>query len=515
MTVYTRSRERPIVFDVAAVDLPGEEVGIGGVLRIYVSYTTVDLGSGNGRITWTVSPQTLEAPFDQLIGASDTYEVYHASKMWHAITTDDFSAYLSGLLSAIKITPVASSYPSVLITAGILDNPTKGFHKIIASGGIVNTAVHNQKRETRAFYSNNVEPKMVTAYVTPSNGNYTSRLSGVRAIGTTISNILPPTEADLYDVDAAAFSVMSNIASGRQSAVNSAFGKLNSGSYEYLVELAELPETLGYLTSSFKRIASMMKSIKRGKFKDFAPRTDRKLQRKAKRLAKEHGTTTAFQRKKLIVDFSLDAWMELRFGIRPLLYGVSSAIDHYNEKVGKLTDRITVNHRDRIPFTGATTTTTIDNSVRMDVIDEWHGTEVACAGILAKVDATTATLRNLGFTNVGGALWELTFASWAVDYFVSIDALIYHFTPNIGIYPLASWSSSKREINFTRTVRRSDAIDGKLIDVTTYRCVHESYQRDPDGKPGFISLDVNLDDPRLLDLIGLFRGLYKSLSARK
>lgn len=518
MHVYTRTREKPEVLDQALVELPGSGY-TGSNQAIGTEYTYVDLGGGWADVTWKVNnTYPLNGPFAVLLGATTVIRGYHpwGASSVHSTLTDEFAAYLTDLLTDQQITPVTSSYPSVLVNAKIEDNPTKNFKKIIAAGGIVNTAARNTKNDTRVVYSKFDVPTAVeNCYVEKSQGNYSRYLTGIVGSPASVPAFQPPTEALVRQAEADAASLASAEGTARQEEVNKAFGKVNAGTYEYLVELAEMPETLGYLASTFTRIASMMKSIKRGHYKDFAPRTYRKLNRKAKRLARKNGTSHHREREKIIADFAGDAWMELRFGVRPLVYGVDAAIEHYNAKAREDHKRITVNSRNSTPITGGTVTSTTVGDIKTVVNDEWVGVQLACAGVLLQVDTSRATIRDLGFTNISGALWELTFASWAVDYFVNLDGLLYHLTPNVGVKPLTSWSSVKREVKLTRTITRYSVADDILIDTTRVVANSEYYSRLPNTPPGFIFMDIDLDFMKALDLAGLFRGVQRSLTSKR
>jgi hypothetical protein len=116
-------------------------------------------------------------------------------------------------------------------------------------------------------------------------------------------------------------------------------------------------------------------------------------------------------------------------------------------------------------------------------------------------------MRTLGFTNIAGTAWELTFLSWAVDYFINLDGLLYHLTPDIGVNQLAAWSGTDDDIKITTQVHRYSANDNTLLDTVTYVTNKNVYKREPVTSPSYLTLDINLDIYKLTDLAALFRVL--------
>jgi hypothetical protein len=123
------------------------------------------------------------------------------------------------------------------------------------------------------------------------------------------------------------------------------------------------------------------------------------------------------------------------------------------------------------------------------------------------MDVEVSDMRQLGFTNLAGTAWELTFLSWAADYFVNLDGLLYHLTPDIGVQQLAAWASTNDKINVVTRMVRKDSVTGELIDTVRVESVIETYHREPVDQPSFVELDINIDVAKLLDLGALFKGL--------
>jgi hypothetical protein len=292
-------------------------------------------------------------------------------------------------------------------------------------------------------------------------------------------------------------------------AINKAYGNINSGSFSYLEEIGESKETVAYFASVFERIASMVKAVKRGKWKEIVPKTYNKAKRQARRAAKRNGTTFAYEYSKATADFLSDAWLELRFAIRPLIYSAEDAIKLYNEGLDAKHGRIVSNHGEKDRF--------IDSNVSISEVDgiktirkyQVSSDRLAIGGVLLDVDTSPATLRELGFTNLAGAAWELLFLSWAADYFVDLSGLLYHLTPNVGVTPLTAWGSTRDFIKVTTEIRRYQVSDNLPIDTVKYITHIERYNRVPVTTPGFINIDVNLDIHKIADLAALYNALRR------
>jgi len=387
----------------------------------------------------------------------------------------------------------------------ISDVNTPDFKKRIAVGEIINNPCSNKRESLNVHHSYLAKaPQGQLSYST-----YNGR----------IIVSLAPEEDRFYDIpelEESSATVVSTLRSltiednnELATVINKSFAGLNDGALALAVELGEGRETLTYIVTVARRVAELIYAVKRGHWRDLVPNTYRKLMRKAKRLSRKKGTTVAYEAANLITDFAASAWLEVRFAIRPLLISAEQAVDVHNNGIKERTGRFTVNHRSQVPTTLTWKEEFLAGGVDVNVVYSVDRLVSYSAGVMAQADPSSTMLRTLGFTNLAGIAWELTFLSWAMDYFVNTDGFFYQITPNIGVDPLASWSSVKVEYKGSADVIYT-APDGTEILKSTISVNDISYLRTPVTHPTLMHWDVDLDIPKITDLVALIKVLTSS-----
>jgi hypothetical protein len=438
-----------------------------------------------------------------LIGVQFVCEVYGPFAAIQA-----FANHLNGLVGRIPGTTEESSYLSTRDFREIHDVKTPNFKKRINAGEVINNPCDNFKVKQWCFYKHH--PALPTPIPSVVNNQNTATFLDGQISMPNVPMPVPPSDTAVGLEWSQQRSVShQDTRPVLDIAINKAYGNINSGSFSYLEEIGESKETVAYFASVFERIASMVKAVKRGKWKEIVPKTYNKAKRQARRAAKRNGTTFAYEYSKATADFLSDAWLELRFAIRPLIYSAEDAIKLYNEGLDAKHGRIVSNHGEKDRF--------IDSNVSISEVDgiktirkyQVSSDRLAIGGVLLDVDTSPATLRELGFTNLAGAAWELLFLSWAADYFVDLSGLLYHLTPNVGVTPLTAWGSTRDFIKVTTEIRRYQVSDNLPIDTVKYITHIERYNRVPVTTPGFINIDVNLDIHKIADLAALYNALRR------
>jgi hypothetical protein len=392
------------------------------------------------------------------------------------------------------------------------DCESPNWRKRIADGEIINNPVVNSKVSTQVRYERHANNRIrYSPLIAASWGNYHDYVNGSWLTNPSIT-FLPPTVEDIEDVilEHVGISRPFSFHDAKQTAINSAFGEINSGTFNYLEEMGEGKETVLYIASVFSRIASLMKAVKRGQFKGIVPKTHARVMKLARNRARRNGTLPSVEYGKIVLDYTTQAWMELRFAIRPLMYSVEDAIELHQEGLRSQTGRTTVNGQSREVSNDYRSASSAGNNVRITKKTKIVFNRHARCGILLQIDAVIADMRTLGFTNLAGTAWELTFLSWAADYFVNLDGLLYHLTPDIGVQKLAAWSSTNDTYDIVTTITQHDDTTGELLDTLHIVTSKEVYQREPVSKPSLITIDVNIDVTKLADLGALFYGILRS-----
>lgn len=388
----------------------------------------------------------------------------------------------------------------------ISDVPVKDFKKRMAAGDIINNPVLNDKKLTLVFHEFNSQKPQGSWIVTPWHGNLYIQVaakSGCEPLA------LPAFEDHTTIVVDALRAVEPKENNKGATVINKSFANLNNGALTLAVEIGERKETFAYIVTVINRVATLIEFARHGDWKAAAPKAYKKFMRKANRLATKNGTHVAFEASKLIVDFLASFWLEVRFAIRPLIIGAEQAVDAYNKGLEVKSRRFTENSMDMIPtFKTWKTESTVGGHV-VNTVYSVAREDFFFAGVLADVDLSTAHIRELGFTNLAGTMWELTFLSWALDYFVNTDGFFYHLTPNLGVSPLAAWSTTKTVRNATAEVTYTKP-DGTFVMKTKISLVDEHYNRIPITSPSLIHLDVDLDVSKITDLAALIRVLTRT-----
>jgi len=511
----------------------------------YISASIADptsLGSSNVQITQsyvqieTVPGQkwTIESSFqvisysngwptagywDVLIGHSygetSTITNFTSNAGQHAQHKANFLSSLNELLkeqdfSGTSTVEMLSSYKD----SEISDVPTHNFKKKFSDGQVINNPVYHRKTDFKVERS--LHASLTRKYTgTVQYGYGQNDLKCLGALNPEYIEVLPPTDVEIENIRTEHLDISHvGFLDIKQTAINAAFGKVNKGAFAYLEELGEGAETVQYIASVFSRIGSMFKAVRRGHWKGVVPRTYKAAVKRAKARSKQNGTSYEKELGLAILDFSANAWMELRFAIRPLMFSVEDAIKLHQEGIGEHSGRSVQNYR--LMGVGADSSTTevefSDYTTTTTTIVETHRT--ATAGVLINILASVAKMRTLGFTNIAGTFWELTFLSWAADYFANLDGLLYHLTPDIGVDVLTAWSGTLDEIKVSTIVVRRANTDNRVLDIVEYSTTNDVYLREPIDGPSLITLDVDLDVYKLADLGALFYGLLRSADTK-
>jgi len=133
-------------------------------------------------------------------------------------------------------------------------------------------------------------------------------------------------------------------------------------------------------------------------------------------------------------------WLQLRFGVRPLVYdllGCLKAIERlhtksrqrfgYRAKISEVTAESTVRYWTQLPVTvGISTTRVIKLEVRTGILIE---------PVFAKQNIATL----IGVGEVVKGAWDLLPYSFVLDWFCNVGTVITAWSPNVLARPLASW----------------------------------------------------------------------------
>lgn len=224
------------------------------------------------------------------------------------------------------------------------------------------------------------------------------------------------------------------------------------------------------------------------------------------------------------------AWLEVRYGLRPLMYDIKSAIEAYNAIGNRRRSRYTATVVDSADSTDSTSwnagNATYPSNYTCD--RESSREYVVRAGVLThehsdKIDVSKAF--GLGMDQLYTTAWELVPFSFVVDWFINIADLLAAWSPQVHADVLTSWVTVVRNDNQSRVITGYSR--GKVPfsnptwvwitpTTTTIRqsipnTIITSYKEripQPD-RPAIPSLNIRLSVAKMVDILALVRGLLR------
>jgi len=291
-------------------------------------------------------------------------------------------------------------------------------------------------------------------------------------------------------------------ASERDLCVTQAWANVDESEMLALASLGELPETVAWLASLYKRAATLFK-----RFKDKRNGIERK---KRKMTNKQY------------LDSRSNFWLELRYAVRPLIFEAA--------QIAAILEGLTGGQQ-RNTARGFYESSSDDTSSPFSVgmtpdrsascVETVQRTSNYRAGVLYTYDLSKAGWANtLGLDKPIESLWELTKLSFMLDWFFNLGDVISSFTPSAQLSPLTSWITE--EHTFTTECVYSDyqvedGIEWTHLGVTTENAGYERLVRkikrrtiSPSRSP-FPHISINLDWAKCLDLAAIARTIYRGL----
>lgn len=288
--------------------------------------------------------------------------------------------------------------------------------------------------------------------------------------------------------------------------VSAAHANINSADVLALTTVLEMGKTVSSIGGILKGVTKILK-----KANNIAKRTARN---KALRYTRQ----------------SADAWMEARYGLRPMYYdamGLYEAIQKPLRKLDRATYRGSNSYTDEVSSTSTlqlVNNGTYANSVQLSRSSRL---QINCrAGCLCSVNPETRA-DALGLYALPQTLWEEVPFSFIVDWFLNLGDVIGSFSPHYGTNVLATWISTLKTETQTVSVSGSNPV---YTDTSTYTAagsfhscvggrqtyVRTTYTRSPSPiKPILPSFSLRLSAAKLLDLGIIVKQLYSAATKAK
>lgn len=269
--------------------------------------------------------------------------------------------------------------------------------------------------------------------------------------------------------------------------ITSVLAEANSGTYDLLTEIAELPETLKYLISLLKDFASAYKAVRKKEVeikKLFASK------KQTKRTARE------------LADALASLWLQFRYALSPIGYSIEDIIntlEEYKRVFAKYRDKVTLSPDVDAPDGYVVVNNSLSLTHRCIIKRSFSPEDI--------VDALLSILK----LNPLSTAYELIPLSFVLDWFVNIGDYITSMTNTISYEQQASCYSWKLEGKITLRKVVPGLPDGFPPPEVTFEVEH--YKRNvinPRDLAG-LNLDPSLNWKRQLDALALLWGPAKTI----
>lgn len=272
------------------------------------------------------------------------------------------------------------------------------------------------------------------------------------------------------------------------SIVTAALAEANSGTYDLLTEVAELPETLKYLIGLLRDFASALKAVRKKEVEV------RKMFRNKKQTSK-----TAYE----MADALASVWLQFRYAISPLNYSIQDIIltlEEYKRVFAKYRQK-TSDYAEPKSISGL-------DILAHDDFTQTH--KVFIKRSFSPEDIVDALLSLLKVNPLATA-YELIPLSFVMDWFVNIGDYITAMTNSVSYSQQAATYSWKTEGNVT--YGKSNLILPDGFNAPEVNLSYSGYKRiviDPKAHTG-LSYDPFINWKRQLDALALLWGPTKKI----
>lgn len=296
--------------------------------------------------------------------------------------------------------------------------------------------------------------------------------------------------------------------SERGIAVAKAWSNVDESELLAYATIGELPETMKWLTSLYRRFIKLLLVFKTKKSK---------LLKDPKRQRKSGGNNPDVKSGSNEPDL-LDMWMEIRYAVRPLMFEMEQLITALRKQKSpprqtargfhEVTE--TIRHNDVLTFQNAYRVT------RQGVTKRESDYR---AGVLYSIDlATPDFITTFGLDHPLEAVWELTRLSFALDWFINVGDVLSAHTWSANLTPLGSFVKETHlyttDVSFSNVHRDTAALWAIVSNVSTpgtLRATHRIVRRISSPHiPMFPSVKIKLDWAKIVDLAAIARSIYRA-----
>jgi len=434
---------------------------------------------------------------DSLRGVGMLYrgvEMYDPDKLRDYIANNTalknhlFAKYEAGQLATLQ------TFPDLTIrdkSDYMVDYVSKNFKARSQAGEIILSPMKRDTLTVESSFQVAVNPSGVTDFIVTTGG---SPQYGNTQIYVQVK--LPAFDAEVFGLTDTVLGLINaysdvGTSANLQSAINSSYANAQQGELQLLTMIAESKSTVTHLAKTMNRVGSLLRAIKKGRFKDIAPKTFRKWRQ-----------ATARGKAKLSSEIILDAWLEARYAWRPLIIDIQKTMKYLDGDHN--TERKTFRATDRVQSSTFEVFTHSELGYTYEATLALSSSSSARAGVLTELKpSSSGHVRDLGLGNPVGTLWEVIPYSFVADWFLNISGVIHSLNPSPVYTYLGSWVTDQRNTTIAGTVKITSP--SGAIKYVSISHIREYKDRIIDTEVSLFTIDVNLDTYKLIDAAALIQ----------
>lgn len=283
-------------------------------------------------------------------------------------------------------------------------------------------------------------------------------------------------------------------------AVAQAWANVNISEIQALASLGEMPETIAWIASIFRRALNLVRLFKR-----------KMLTRAITRVLKSNK-----------VDTVSDMWLEFRYAFRPLVFEMRQACTALQSQAKRNSRQTARGWCDDL----------LEESESWREYPAWYRSFTVTrsltrqtkvrAGVLYDIETDINGIMAIwGFDQPFETIWELTPFSFILDWFFNIGDVLSSWTSQNGLTPLGSWVTlshayseriTAQDFAYDFSVLGANASGTTVSQEPGYSQVHALYKRRiPNPSRALLpSVRINLDVAKITDLAAIGRALLRS-----
>lgn len=276
-------------------------------------------------------------------------------------------------------------------------------------------------------------------------------------------------------------------------ALSNAWANTSSSEASLLVSAAEAKKSVIGITDILKRFVKITRAVKKLQFQKL--------------------------RKEISIPEVANRWLEVRYGLRPLVYDAKSIVDAWTVKAREKGARQTFRG---YRYQTESTSDTVEQVFGSYQSYNWDRSSTRTvevrAGVLAELDNLAANKAEVwGLLDVPQAVLDLTTFSFIAGWFFNIADVVSSWTPSASWRPRASWTvvkditteftSCTGQIVYQHPRLRYATNDGGS---SLQKITHIVRTPDP-SRPIMPRWNLNINVSKLIDLVAIGKGLLRSI----